>query len=281
VLGVEVPVRVLFEAPTVAGLAARLDAPSTGDAFRTLLPIRITGSRAPFFCIHPAGGLSWGFAPLAAHVPADYPLYGLQARGFHDNDPLPASLHDMAAEYIEQIRSVQESGPYHLIGYSLGGVIAQEMAVQLKNQGEEIAALVLLDSAPYKQGRDTAHRDDETVEREPAEQEIARAVFAAVVRELPVQLSKEEAAIAQRIIQNTARISAAHQPRMFNGDLIAVSAAVGRPEGISLSEIWAPHTRGEITEFSINCAHVEMLRPENLAKIWEMVSARIDVRAAE
>jgi thioesterase domain-containing protein len=78
-----------------------------------------------------------------------WPLYGLQARGLGDAAAaLPGTVAEMAADYIGQIRAVQPSGPYHLLGWSLGGVVAHEMAVQLQAAGERVAALVLLDAYP-------------------------------------------------------------------------------------------------------------------------------------
>ena len=88
--------------------------------------------------------------------------------------------------------------------------------------------------------------------------------------ELPVQLSEEEVAIAQRITWNTARIYAEHKPRMFEGDLVVVVATANMPEGLSIVEKWAPHTGGEIAEFSIPCRHRELLRPEILAQVGDI-----------
>src|ERR1700691_1561146 len=106
VLGAELPVRAVFETPTAAALAARLDQPFMTDALGgLLLPIRPHGSNPPLFCILPAAGLSWCYTPLSRYVPADQRLYGLQARGLDGTSPPARSVREMAAEYAGQIRA--------------------------------------------------------------------------------------------------------------------------------------------------------------------------------
>jgi thioesterase domain-containing protein len=146
--GLSVSVRNVLAAPTVRGLMSNMNLSSVKDGLGVLLPIRTEGSKPPFFCLHPGGGLSWCYMPLARYVPSDYPLYGLQAPGLDGPRQFPGSIREMAAEYIEQIRSVQPTGPYHLIGFSFGGIPAHEIAVQLRAAGEQIGALVFLDAYP-------------------------------------------------------------------------------------------------------------------------------------
>ncbi|MGW0584306.1 amino acid adenylation domain-containing protein, partial [Streptomyces sp. NPDC002920] len=148
IMGVDVSVRMLMEAPSVAGLAHRLSLPAMKESLRTLLPIRTHGSRPPLFCVHPRSGLSWCFAPLAGFVPSGIPLYGLQARDVDDAGELPGSIRKMAEEYIKELRTVQPSGPYHLLGWSMGGRVAQEMAVQLQEDGQQVALIIMGGYAP-------------------------------------------------------------------------------------------------------------------------------------
>jgi hypothetical protein len=146
-LGEKVPVVWLFTAPTPAGLAAQLDNRRSGHidpeaAFDVLLPLRPSGSAEPLFCVHPLGGIAWSFAGLAAHLDADRPIYGLQSPALSsDSSSLPDSIEDWAHRYVKAIRTVQPQGPYHLLGWSLGGVLAHAMAVQLQSEGEQVALL--------------------------------------------------------------------------------------------------------------------------------------------
>jgi acyl carrier protein len=110
---VKLAIRSLFEAPTVEALARQLDGDSAhGSPLDVLLPLRPAGNLPPLFCIHPGGGLSWTYSGLMRHVGANRPIHGLQARGILQPDLAPDTLEDMAADYLQQIRRVQPSGPY-------------------------------------------------------------------------------------------------------------------------------------------------------------------------
>lgn len=101
----------IFEAPTVAALAVRLSEAEGEGPLSRLLPLRSGGTEAPVFCVHPLGGLSWPYAGLAEHLPAGVGLYGLQSAGLADDEPLPATVEEMAADYVARIRTVQAEGP--------------------------------------------------------------------------------------------------------------------------------------------------------------------------
>ena len=134
--GVELRIRMLFEAPTVAQLAPRLNAQSSPEsAFEQLLPLRSQGSLPPLFCAHPAGGLSWNYAGLMRELEAQRPIYGLQAPGVAHDVPYAASIEEMAEDYINSIQRIQPQGPYHLLGWSFGGVVAYAMACRLQADG--------------------------------------------------------------------------------------------------------------------------------------------------
>src|SRR5262245_7956141 len=125
-------------------------APAAPAAVPCLVEITPAGasSRAPFFCVHPAGGEVLCFFPLARYVGADQPFYGLQARGLADDLEPWAAIEEMAAHYVAEIRRVQPAGPYRLGGWSFGGLAAFEMARQLAAQGEAVSLLAVLDTTP-------------------------------------------------------------------------------------------------------------------------------------
>ncbi|MGB9181180.1 MAG: amino acid adenylation domain-containing protein [Pyrinomonadaceae bacterium] len=113
-----------------------------------LVAIQPQGSQPPFFCVHPIGGGVFCYRELAHHLGPDQPFYGLQARDLLPNQEPHSRVEMMAADYLRALRAVQPTGPYRLGGWSLGGVVAFEMAQQLKRQGESIAVLALIDSVP-------------------------------------------------------------------------------------------------------------------------------------
>jgi amino acid adenylation domain-containing protein len=127
-----------------------------------LVPIRSSGTKRPFFCVHPIGGGALCYAPLAAAMATDRPFFGLQSPMLEDPTVRPASIQEMAATYVDAIRRVQPRGPYLLGGWSFGGVVAAEMARQLQERGEVVAKIVLLDVAASPPGRqDLLRRVDE------------------------------------------------------------------------------------------------------------------------
>lgn len=111
-----------------------------------IVPIQPEGCQTPLFMVHPPGGIVVCYQPLAHCLGGDQPLYGIRARGLHGEADLPTDLREMAAEYVEAMRAVCPTGPYCLGGWSLGGVVAYEMAQQLRRQGEAIRVLLLLDT---------------------------------------------------------------------------------------------------------------------------------------
>jgi len=124
-------------------------AAAAASSLRTsLVAIDTAGSRAPFVCVHPAGGDVLCFRPLAGMLGPAQPLYGLQSRGLLDGEEPHATIEEMAEDYLRELRRVRPVGPYLLGGWSLGGLVAFEMAQQLDRAGARPALLALLDALP-------------------------------------------------------------------------------------------------------------------------------------
>ncbi|SCB21631.1 acetoacetate--CoA ligase [Cupriavidus alkaliphilus] len=143
--GRTIPLATLLFAPTIAGLAAAIDDAASPRPSPNLVPVR-SGTGSPLFLVHGASGSvmeCWG---MVNALRTSRPVYGLQARGLDGEQPTQRRVEDMAASYIEQIRSLQPSGPYALAGYSFGGLVVFEMAQQLTRAGEQVELLCLLDT---------------------------------------------------------------------------------------------------------------------------------------
>ena len=146
--GRKLPLAWLFQDATIGRLAAVLRAPEEAPASATLVPIRPhkAGDPRPLFCVHPAGGTVFCYRDLARFLDPARPLYGLQARGIDGLQSPHTRIEDMAGEYIAAMRSVQPQGPYLLTGWSLGGILAFEMARQLATDGFETGLLAVIDA---------------------------------------------------------------------------------------------------------------------------------------
>jgi thioesterase domain-containing protein/acyl carrier protein len=145
-LGKHLPLATLFEAPTIEELASVLRQEHWSPRWSALVEIQASGSKPPFFCVHGHGGHVLLFRNLARELGPDQPFYGIQAVGLDGREPPYTRFEDMARHYIEEMRSVQQNGPYFIGGYCLGGPVAYEMARQLHAQGEKVALLVMLDA---------------------------------------------------------------------------------------------------------------------------------------
>jgi amino acid adenylation domain-containing protein len=143
--GKRLPLATLFEHATIEKLAARLE----GDeaiGWESLVPIKPDGSKMPLYIVHGAGLNVLLFNALAMNMDAEQPVYGLQARGLNGIDEPLDVMEDIAANYIAEIVAKNPEGPYALAGYSLGGIIAYEMANQLMTAGKEVKMVAMFDT---------------------------------------------------------------------------------------------------------------------------------------
>ncbi|MEV6135639.1 amino acid adenylation domain-containing protein [Nocardia sp. NPDC051990] len=295
--GIDLPVQLMFGDSTPAAIAARLDgAGNAGAAIAAaldpVLPIRARtdASRAPLFCIHPAIGLAWCYSGLLAHLAADRPVYGLQAPHVAGEDGFD-SISEAAESYVAHIKSVQPAGPYHLLGWSLGGLIAHEVAVQLQDAGEEVALLSMMDSYQLT---------DQWLEHAiPTVAEIIGEFGSdADVAELDPRLTLRDAAellrsrpgpFAALTVEHLERLYAGYtngtvlahgfRPRTFDGDLLFFTAAedeINHTDPTRCAAAWAPFVTGTIHNHDLPCKHSAMTTPESLAVIGPVLNEQLE-----
>jgi nonribosomal peptide synthetase DhbF len=280
-LEVDLSVRSLFESPTVAELALRLCHPTDRNAFGVMLSLRSRGSYPPLFCIHPAGGYSWSYARLMPYIDADYPIYGVQARHLTQPEYLPQTVEEMAADYIDQIRKVQSSGPYHLIGWSLGGLVAHTIASHFQQQGDEVALLALIDASPP-----VIQQSPESITRDQILSEIFEELGysiddgdldAASLIEFPHRIGDFQINAVIENIQNSASVLRTFLPQRYDGSLILFTATDSGSSAATMPEAWRPYISGEIVVYPIQCPHKDMLiRSESSAQIGQVLAGELE-----
>jgi amino acid adenylation domain-containing protein len=148
--GQRLPLATIIEAPTIEKLAKIISNRESSAYWSPLVAIQPEGTNPPFFCVHGHRGNVIGFHDLAKYMGKDQPFYGLQAEGLDGNSFTKRTMRDMAKKYVEEIKTVQPTGPYFIGGWCMGGSIAYEIAHLLRDAGEKVALLAIIE-APLEQ----------------------------------------------------------------------------------------------------------------------------------
>jgi thioesterase domain-containing protein len=145
--GLALTVRDLEQARTIAKMTDQIYFEQTRIDRSTVVPLRnVHGSRPPLFMVHGVGGNVLGFYSLAKCLEEDQPVYGIQAQALLPDQEAQLRLEDMAAQYVKDMRAVCPDGPYHLLGFSFGGLVAYEIAQQLEAAGLPVGLVGMLDT---------------------------------------------------------------------------------------------------------------------------------------
>ncbi|MEU5152516.1 amino acid adenylation domain-containing protein, partial [Streptomyces yangpuensis] len=258
------------------------------EAFETVLPIRPDGTRAPLFFLHGGVGLSWPYLGLAEHLAKEFPVYGFQASGIVSEAPLPSSIAEMAEEYVHRILEIQPVGPYYILGWSFGGLLAHAAATRLEGLGHRVALLANLDSYPVPEP-DGIPDDRALLAKileycgydaaafaggEPTLSEVL-ALFRRDANPL-AGLSEEQLARLLRIVRNHAVLSAEFTPDRFSGDVLFVAAAQGTDERSPTVAEWEPYIGGRIAHHSVASDHDGMMRPEPQRTIGRIIAEHLE-----
>ena len=290
--GRRVPLAALFQDATVEHLARVLRQPEVASPEMSLVPLATTGSARPLFCIHPAGGTVFCYRALADELGGTRPVFGLQAVGV---DGLRAPHHraeDMAAHYLQAIRTVQAHGPYLLAGWSLGGNLAYEMARQLAEQDEPIGLLALLDAAALPADRQPDESDflPMLMEFFPEEENLPLDEIQAMSMEEQLAYFVKRAGQAQ--IVGAADVAAAHHVfEVFKTSMKAILDYRQKPYpgkvtlfaaehreawfgGAGDPQLgWARWARGGVEVHAIPGGHIQMVHPPNVHVLADKLRA--------
>ena len=250
----------LFEAPTVRSLSQRL---RMNKPVQEVFPVQTLkkGTGVPLFCIHPGGGVSWPYQALGGYL--DCPIIGIQQIQ-QDEEAEPRSIRDMAKNYADRIQGAYPSGPYKLLGWSFGGVVAHEVAIELQRRGGAVARLILLDAQPGIDGNAAPPG-----RKRIAKDSLSHDKMEELVRELGVVEYAQDNQLLDLIVQNvnsSVLLYRAHEAGIFDGDIIIFSAARDEGDRSSfLQQSWRPYVAGDITVHSIDCTHQEMMTTASLS----------------
>lgn len=279
----------LFEHPVLSTLATALDAaPLRDDGLGpSLLLADGDPKRAALFVIHPAGGIAWGYRALARQIAPERRVWGLQHPGLHPAVVMPESLAALASDYAARVAKLQPEGTVHLAGWSVGGLIAQEMAVVLAKMGRDVGLVALLDSYPADCWRD---------EPEPDPVAALRALLAIAGHdpEGHPELTTREAVVAflragdtalgalptqtldgvVRTVTDTNRLVRGHRHQAMPGALTHVRAARDHAGKPLKPEMWQAYAE-RLDLLEVPCLHAEMTSPEISALIGPELARRI------
>ncbi|MFD7129446.1 non-ribosomal peptide synthetase, partial [Streptomyces anulatus] len=273
VTGFEMPLAEIFRRPTVAGIAELVANGRRGYSPSPLVPIDSRGTGKPIFCVHPIGGGVYCYLDLARHLRRSRPLFGLQARGLDAALQPDRTVEEMAARYLDEIRGAGHEGPYTLLGWSFGGVVAYEMARSLRAAAQSVD-LVLLDSLPpgHVDGSDVsvasafvndlAGIDGDTGSGGTASGGVAEEFERARSQGLiPPSLHLEQFTRRVDVYGANLRAMAAYSPEPAE-----VPAALYRPSDSagSLDEGWRRLTAGRLTVHEVSGNHYSILREPEL-----------------
>lgn len=251
--GVELAAETIFEQQTAQRLGAWVEESAKRLPQGRPLPLRPKGRGVPLFCIHPSSGFGRPYRVLLQHLAPELSVYAIEARGIQDGDVLPATLAEMCADYIDQIRSLQAEGPYRLLGWSFGAIPAHAIATQMQARGLQVDSLVLIDGFPFDgtpwvEQLVAGHRDHWG-------QEMLS------FREVAAASDERKAVLLERLCaikRNNVHLQSYQDRVAFDGDALLVDCG---PHPFS----WADYVSGTLHVLTVELGHNALMTPEAAA----------------
>lgn len=280
----------LFEYPTVEGLARVIDSSASVTDHGLHPLIRLASgddTLAPLFTVHPVGGIAWCYRQLAACLDPRRNVYGLQAPSLDPTIAAPASIDALAVDYVDRLLATQAEGPYHLAGWSVGGIVAQAMAVRLQALGKEVGVVAMFDSYPSECWRAAA---------DPSPQEALRALLAVAgyIPEDYPELTERNEIIAflkkgtsplgampaevldgvVRVVLEFNRLVRGHYHQRFDGPLLHFRASLDHADSGLSPDSWQPHA-SELDVIELPFRHSQLTGAAASQQIAAVLNARM------
>ena len=259
-----------------------------GMLSEAVVPLGPNRERPALFCVHPGLGFGFCYSGLVRTLGRECSLYAIQARSLSQPAPAPASVEAMARDYLDVVRATEPTGPYCLLGWSFGGLVAHALAGELERQGEHVPLLVMMDSHPYRdrdrallpvseQEAFTRLLEDLRFDLRDEPRPLARArFFELVYKRIPslALLDEEQRSNLIATWISSLRLGRAHVPGHFGGGLVFFTAAAASDHQSPL-ESWRPYVGGRIVNHDLDCKHTQMSDPAQIEQIGRTVAAEI------
>jgi thioesterase domain-containing protein/acyl carrier protein len=285
-LDAHLAVRTLFYAPSVQSLSQQL---GRHDSAVEVVPVEVLkeGTGVPLCCIHDGSGLSYYYRGLGDYL--DCPIIGINQIP-QNGEAEPGSIRGMAKNYADRLQAVYPVGPYNLLGYSFGGPIAHELAVELRRRGCVVQRLILLDanSIVRNHALDESQIESHILNQflrssridipEQSESLTYRQVEELIPQQREVVLPPRQ--LFEFIVQSAHANQLylrEHVPDVFDGDMLIFATVRSENEyDLSDPQSWRPYVAGDITVYSVDCAHTEMMTTESLSMFGEQLKLSLE-----
>jgi amino acid adenylation domain-containing protein len=305
--GVHLPLTCLFQQATIQHLAALIHEQIGATPWSSLVELRAAGSKPPFFCVHGMTGDVFWFGDLVAHLDPEQPFWGLQSRGLDGIQEPLTSIEAMAAHYVAEMRTLQPQGPYYIGGYSFGGSVAYAMTCLLRQQGQEVALLAIIDHATPASGyyhhqlspnffynffRNLPYRVQDFLRRRPDQiwARIRRQLFimnsaagrsrrrvtgaSAVQASELIDQAPELPAHVQRVIEANFNAIQVYQPQPYAGKLTLLAARGGRLFVNHDRQMgWGRFVTGDVDVRIIPGSHLRLFHPAHVGQLAGQLQA--------
>jgi acyl transferase domain-containing protein/thioesterase domain-containing protein len=310
----DLPLATLFQAPTLGALAALVAQhaniplaaarqaqgnrnnviPLVTRTWSPLVPIcKGAGERRPLFCVHGAGGNVLNFKIISDRLGPQQPFYGLQAQGVDGRMQPLTSIEDMAAQYVEAVRSVDPQGPYQLAGYSAGGVIAIEMAQRLKQGGADVSLLAMIDTlAPLAARRKLSPWEklwlmrhwslrfllDRSSRRRKGRE--GQALYAQALERLARGEPLPPELVEHHLFRNFVDAQSRYTPPPYDGDIVLFRAMQAETQYLAAGATlgWNEHVRGAIRVVEVTGSHFTMMSEPGVSQLIEGLSVALGLK---
>ncbi|SFX17646.1 amino acid adenylation domain-containing protein [Thermoactinomyces sp. DSM 45891] len=290
------PLSVLFKNPTVASLCEVLQSHDDDASGNLILLSEGDEAVPPLFVVHGQGGGIINFVHLAQEFESKRTIYAFQALGYDDREPIELSVEQMAERYIAEIRQIAPTGPYHLMGWSFGGILVYEITKQLEEQGETVAYLGICDVKPrskeelpkWDEKRDPLIRYallqgmEESCLAKRSEEEQLQVCQKLIGDEVSDGVLEEEVSLSKlRIIAINGLALRKYQPiGVIRADIhlfLALEDSLlqdARPEEIV--DLWSGLTEGQVKSSLTGGDHYSMLEPPYIKPLVDMICGQLE-----